>query len=101
MARLDVGSYPVAVTETNGRGHVRYEDVHPLIALDIANVESAIAKSIARQRHLRASVTCPAEVLQDAGVVFTCTATVRSTARRYAFAVTEANNKGHVRYVGR
>ena len=48
----------------------------PLIALNIEKVEHAIAASIASQRHLQATVTCPAEVLQKAGVTFTCHAVV-------------------------
>src|ERR1700690_855063 len=34
-ARLNVGSYPVTVTETNGSGQVRYQDDKPLVVLDI------------------------------------------------------------------
>jgi hypothetical protein len=97
-ARLDVGSYPVTVTETNGSGHVRYENRRPLVALNIAQVEHAIAASIAHQRGLAATVSCPAEVLQRAGIVFRCTALVRG--RRYPFVVSETDDKGHVRYLG-
>jgi hypothetical protein len=98
-AKFDVGTYPVTVTETNGRGHVRYQDQDPLATLDIAKVEQSIVQSIRVQRRLSATVTCPEEVLQKAGVVFTCTATV--SGRGYPFAVTEADGDGHVRYVGR
>jgi hypothetical protein len=100
-ARLEAGSYPVTVTETNGSGHVRYENRAPLLALDIAKVRRAITASIARQRALTASVDCPKEVLQQAGVAFTCTAVVRGSSRRYPFAVTEVNDSGRVRYYGR
>jgi uncharacterized protein DUF4333 len=98
-AKFDVGTYPVTVTETNGRGHVRYQDQDPLVALDIAKVEQSIAQSIRTQRRLGSTVICPAEVLQKAGIVFTCTATV--SGRRYPFAVTEVDGDGHVRYIGR
>ncbi len=67
--------------------------------LDIARVELAIRQSIRAQRGLRARVVCPAEVIQKAGVLFTCTATVAG--RDYPFDVTEVDNHGHVRYVGR
>lgn len=100
MAELDVGTYPVKVTETNGTGHVRYESQQPLVVLNIANVQSAIATSIARQRRLSATVTCPAEVLQQAGIVFTCTSILKGKSKRYPFTVTEVDGKGHVRYVG-
>ena len=46
-AKLDVGAYPVLVTETNARGHVRYLNQAPLAVLDIARVERAIGQSIA------------------------------------------------------
>jgi Domain of unknown function (DUF4333) len=99
VADLDVGSYPVAVTETNSAGHVRYESKAPLIALAVARVRQAIEQSILTQRKLHATVTCPAEVLQQAGVSFVCSAVIRG--KRYPFAVTEIDGRGHVRYVGR
>jgi hypothetical protein len=98
-ARLDVGSYPVAVTETDDAGHVRYANPAPLVALDVAKVERAVAASILAQRHLHAVVRCPAEVLQRAGIGFTCTAMVGG--RGYPFAVTEVDGSGHVKYLGR
>jgi hypothetical protein len=97
-AGLDVGTYPVRVTETNDRGHVRYENQAPLVGLDIAGVERAIRQSIRSQRGLESTVTCPAEVIQKAGIVFMCTATVDG--QRYPFSVTEVDGEGHVRYVG-
>ncbi len=99
MASLDVGTYPVTVTETNDRGHVSYQDQAPLEALDVAKVERAIKQSIGSQRHLGAAVTCPTEVIQKAGIVFTCTATANGKA--YPFEVTEVDDDGHVRYIGR
>jgi hypothetical protein len=98
-ASLDVGTYPVSVTETNGSGHVRYQNQTPLVTLSITGVEQAIKQSIGSQRHLAATVTCPAEVIQKAGVVFTCTAVI--SGRSYPFEVTESDDKGHVRYIGR
>jgi hypothetical protein len=97
-ASLDVGTYPVLVTETNSSGHVRYENRAPLAGLDTAGVERAISESIRGQRGLDSTVTCPAEVLQKAGIAFTCTAMVGG--RLYPFAVTEVDGAGHVRYVG-
>jgi hypothetical protein len=98
-AHLGVGVYPVHVTETDGAGHVRYGNARPLVVLRIANVERAIEHSILAQRGLRSQVACPAQVLQMAGVVFTCRATVNG--RSYPFRVSEADDRGHVRYVGR
>ena len=97
-ATLDVGTYPVRVTETTAGGRVRYENRAPLATLDVARVERAIERSIRTQRRLASTVTCPAEVIRQAGIAFTCTATVAG--RSYPFAVTEVNGSGRVRYVG-
>jgi hypothetical protein len=98
-AHLNVGTYPVSVTETNGSGHVRYQNQAPLVILNIAGVERAIKQSIISQRHLDSTVVCPPEVIKKAGIAFTCIATING--RRYPFAVTEVDGDGHVRYVGR
>jgi hypothetical protein len=98
-AQLDVGNYPFSVREINASGHVRYGNTAPLVILDIQKVQNAIAASVLAQRHLTAVVTCPTEVIQQAGVTFTCTAKVSGT--RYPFAVTETNARGHVRYEGK
>lgn len=98
-ARLAVGTYPITVTETNNNGHVRYENQTPLVMLNVAAVERAIARAIHRQTHLRAAVTCPSPVLQRKGISFACT----STANRhsYGFTVFEVNDSGRVRYAER
>lgn len=98
-ARLTVGSYPVSVTEVGGDGHVRYRDQRPLVVLDIAKVQRAIEASVRDQRRVRATVACPSEVLQQAGVTFRCTAAV-DHARSYPFVVTEVDGAGHLRYLG-
>ncbi len=100
-AQLDAGAYPVVVTETDGDGHVRYENPDPLSTLSVAKVQQAIWMSIFRQRRLRSTVTCPAEVLQQAGVTFTCMAVISGKGYRYPFAVSEVDSRGHVHYVGR
>jgi hypothetical protein len=97
QARLDVGIYPIAVTETNGAGHVRYENRSPLLVLNTIKVQRAIRASILEQRHLRAVVRCPAEILQEVGLTFTCRASVNG--RSYPFAVSETDGEGHVRYL--
>ncbi len=98
-AKLTVGTYPMYVTETDGSGHVRYGNKTPLVALDTARVERAIADSTLAQRGLHARVACPAGVLQHKGLVFTCTARVGG--KHYPFSVTEVDGHGHVRYIGR
>jgi hypothetical protein len=60
-------------------------------------VERSIEASILAQRHLAATVSCPVNVVQKAGVVFDCVATVRG--RRFTVVVTETDGKGHVVYV--
>jgi hypothetical protein len=99
-ARLSVGAYPVSVTEIDGAGHVRYQDQRPLVVLDIAKVQHAIEASVLNQRRVRASVSCPPEVLQQAGITFRCTAAVDAGARSYPFVVTELDGAGHLRYLG-
>jgi hypothetical protein len=98
-ARLDVGSYPVAVTEIGNNGHVRYGNTSPLTILNIAKVEHAIEASVRDERRLRAAVSCPAEVLQQKGLVFRCSAVIRGGTRRYLFVVREIDEAGHVRYL--
>jgi hypothetical protein len=98
IAKLDVGSYPVSVTETNSKGHVLYGNSASLVILNIGKVERGITASILTQRRLHAVVSCPPEVIERAGVSFICNATVKR--RRYPFAVTETNGNGRVRYIG-
>lgn len=100
-AKLDVGSYPVTVIETSSKGRVRYENKRPLMALNIEKVQRAIAASVLHQRALQATVSCPKQVLQRAGISFTCTAVVAGNAKRYPFVVTQVNDNGRVRYEGR
>jgi hypothetical protein len=97
-AHLDAGTYPVTVTETSASGRVRFENTAPLVILDIKKVKRAITQSMLSQRHLRAAVVCPQEVLQKQGVVFACIATVKGK-KKYYFVVTETNGSGHVKYV--
>lgn len=99
-ASFEVGSYPVTVTETDDAGNVRYGDEQPLVALNIAKVQHAIEISIAREKHVSARVSCPAEVLQQAGLHFRCTAVLAGATRRSEFDVQELDSAGHVRYVG-
>lgn len=97
-AQLQAGRYSVSVVAADGRGHVRWSSSAPLVTLTIARVERAIRHSIRAQRGLRSHVKCPTEVLQKAGVVFECHATIAG--RQYPFTVTEVDGQGHVRYVG-
>jgi hypothetical protein len=100
-AKLQVGTYPVTVTETTSKGRVRYENRRPLVALNIAKVQRAIAASILHQRNLKSTVSCPEQVLQQSGVTFTCTAVVAGNTKHFPFVVTQVNNNGRVRYEGR
>jgi hypothetical protein len=97
-ANLQAGKYPVSVVEVDGQGHVRWSNSNPLVILNTERLQRSIVDSIQSQRGLRSQVRCPTHVLQKAGVVFRCEATVRR--RRYPFAVTEVDGRGHVRYVG-
>lgn len=99
VAKLEAGSYPVAVVVKDGDGHVRYGNQAPLVVLDVARVQRAIEQSILEQRKLVAAVTCPRYVLQQAGLRFVCTARVGE--KSYPFAVEQTDGRGHVRYIGR
>lgn len=69
------------------------------VTLNTKRVERAIVASIFSQRHLHASASCPAEVVQQKGVQFTCAATV--SGRRYPVTVTQIDGSGHVTYIVR
>lgn len=67
------------------------------VILNTESVERAIENSISAQRHLVSSVSCPVNIVQKAGAVFTCQATVRG--RVFRVIVTETDSHGHVTYV--
>jgi Domain of unknown function (DUF4333) len=98
-AKLEVGTYPVKATVITTSGHVRvrYANQAPLVTLDVAAVEQAIARSVLSQRHAHSIVTCPTQVLQKSGTFFACSATI--SGRGHVFDVTEVDDSGHVRYV--
>jgi hypothetical protein len=99
VAKLDAGTYPVAVVVKDSKGNVRYGNQAPLVVLDIARVQRAIERSILEQRKLAATVNCPTYVLQQAGLKFVCKASVAG--KSYPFVVEQTDASGHVRYVGR
>jgi len=103
--RFDAGSYAIPVIEVDGKGHVHWNTGAPVQLLDVSRVVSAIRRSVFTQRRVRSTVTCPPQVLQQQGVTFTCTASVRTGTRKvsrgtYPFTVTETDADGHVAYVG-
>ena len=98
-AELAVGSYPVNVVEVNKIGGVRYQSSAPLRVLNTYVVERAIADAILKKRHLHSTVRCPAPILQQKGLRFTCMATTNKGTT--PFTVTEVNSVGGVTFVGR
>ncbi len=68
----------------------------PATTLDTEKVERAIAESSMAQRGLRARLSCPSDVRQERGLVFSCTALVGTTETR--FVVTQIDDAGRVRY---
>ena len=104
-ALLQVGRYRITVSQVDGRGDLRWHARQPLTLLNTLEVERRIALSIRAQRKVAAKVTCPTQVLQAAGVRFTCTAKTPGSrtvkAGSYPFEVTEVNNSGYVTYIGR
>ncbi len=65
--------------------------------LSTAQTRAAIEESILRERHIRATVTCPTEVARQKGVTFQCLA-VSASGARTTFHVIEVNDRGSVRY---
>ncbi len=95
-ALLDVGSYPLLVAEADDRGRLRYENSAPLRTLDIGRVRRAIAGRLAAAGARGATVTCPAAVIQQAGVGFVCHA--KASGRDFRFGVRELDGAGRVRF---
>ena len=71
-------------------------DSAPVI-LNTDKVERSIEASILSQRRLPSTVRCPVNIVQKAGVVFKCVATVRG--RDFQVVVTQTDGSGHVVYV--
>ena len=65
--------------------------------LSTAQTKGAIEESILKERHLHATVTCPAEVVKEKGTTFQCLA-VTSSGTRTTFHVIEVNSRGAVKY---
>ncbi len=73
--------------------------------LNTARVARSIEQSIVAQRGLKAKVTCPAPVPQEAGRTFECQAVTHAAkaphkATTTPFLVTIQNPRGYVTYVG-
>jgi hypothetical protein len=64
--------------------------------LDTSKIERAIERSSLAQRGAHPKVSCPSEVAQERGLVFSCTAVVKGADTR--FVVTQQDDAGHVRY---
>jgi hypothetical protein len=67
------------------------------VILNTERVERAIESSILQQRHLTSSVSCPVNIVQKSGVVFTCQATVHG--RLFPVVVSQTDSSGHVTYL--
>ena len=67
------------------------------VILNTVKVERSVEASILSQRHLASTVSCPVNIIQKAGVVFYCVATV--SGRRFPVVVTQEDSDGHVVYV--
>ena len=76
------------------------------VKVDTAKVARSIEQSIFAQRHLRAKVSCPTAVPQEAGRKFECLATTPNPKHpkqvvKTTFDVTVQNDRGYVTYVGK
>jgi hypothetical protein len=67
--------------------------------LDTEKIEGAIEQSSLTQRGAYVQVSCPSDVDQQKGLVFSCVAILGHT--RTEFVVTELDSSGHVRYAAR
>lgn len=71
------------------------------VNLNTPHVAHAIELSILGERHVHATVSCPAVIKQEAGKKFVCIATTHDSngaAHKTPFTVTEQNSKGYVTY---
>jgi hypothetical protein len=98
-AALAVGVYPMYVVEKATRGAVTYANHTPLRVLNSYTIERAIENAIETQKQLGSTVVCPKPVLQASGLTFTCLAKFKHGST--VFSVTQTDNLGHVRFVGR
>jgi hypothetical protein len=67
------------------------------VVLNTDRVARSIQASILSQRHLDSTVSCPHNIIQKAGVVFECDATVHG--HQFNVFVTETDGDGHVVFV--
>ncbi|MCW2997492.1 MAG: hypothetical protein JWN65_1041 [Solirubrobacterales bacterium] len=67
--------------------------------VDTARVERSIVDSVRTQRGVKATVTCPKDVVQEQGGTFECKAT--SKRGDATFVVTQKDDKGFVTYVAK
>ena len=65
--------------------------------LDTAQTRRAIEASILQERNLRATVSCPSEVVREKGIRFDCVATTPNGVKTI-FHVVEADSRGYVEY---
>ena len=96
-AMLAVGSYAIDVTETDARGGVRFSGRAPLRVLDAHAIERGIERAMRSPHRRVAAIVCPAPVLAQAGLSFTCRGRT-SGGRRSSFVVTEVDANGSVRF---
>jgi hypothetical protein len=70
--------------------------------LNTPRVALAIEQSILSERHIHASVVCPANIPQEKGFTFTCVATTYTSKGHHpvhtTFTVSQTDSAGHVYY---
>jgi hypothetical protein len=102
VAEVGNRNTPFLVTERDTKGNVTYRGMPagqvPL--LDATSIATAIKRSIAGARQVRAAVSCPTGIPRQSGLRFVCLATTR-TAGTTQFLVSETDSSGHVRYRAR
>jgi hypothetical protein len=92
---LDVGTVPVLVTQTDGKGNVHLQFTQPAHLLPTARLQSQLAGVVGNG----ATVRCPATVIERRGLNFTCTALAGG--RRHTIEVTQTDSVGGIDYHAR
>jgi Domain of unknown function (DUF4333) len=99
LVHFAVGTATVQVTQTDGKGHVHFVFLEPVVLLRIRRLDNEIATALSAKAGARIMVRCPPSVIQRQGLNFSCTASVGSQRQRVV--VTQTDGAGNVRYVVR
>ncbi len=92
VAGADGSSGKMTVTESDDQGHVKVSA--PFI--HVRELEASIASDLAEQVGSQVKLSCPEIITGDKGGTFSCAA--RSGSDKATVAVTQTDDRGHVRF---